>query len=264
MEPALKQTFVQRFAQAGLLAKGVLYCLMGLIAFMAAFQIGGRSTRQTDVAGVLDLVRQTGGQIMLALLTLGLFCYCGWRLLQAFADTDQEGREAKGLAKRGLYLLSALAYASVAIAAARLLLNQPGQSGGDSKQTIARTLLEQPFGQLLAGIVALIFIGTGVYQLYYGFREKFRKHAGTAGRWFIAAGKIGYCARGIVWLILGWLFAKAAWKARASAAGDTSKAMGWLSDGTWGTWLLAAVGLGLACYGLFNFVRARHERSRHY
>ena len=74
------------------------------------------------------------------------------------------------------------------------------------------------------------------------------------------AGKIGYVARGIVWLVIGWLLGKAAYHSNSSEAGDTSKAFNILGEGTFGMYILGAVGVGFVCYGAFSFIRARYER----
>ena len=75
----------------------------------------------------------------------------------------------------------------------------------------------------------------------------------------MAAGKIGYVARGIVWLIIGWLFVKAALEANASKAGDTEDAFQFLATASYGSYILGEFGMGLCFYGLFNLIRARYE-----
>ncbi|GAA4335605.1 DUF1206 domain-containing protein [Flaviaesturariibacter amylovorans] len=258
---APNRSLVQRLAQAGLIAKGVLYSLLGALAFMAAFHINGHSTQEADTSGVLGFIHeQTGGQLLLGAIAVGLACYSLWRGIQAFGDTEREGRDAKGWASRGRYLLSGLAYASLAFAAARLLFSGSGSSG-DQKQQLAQETLSKPFGAVVTGIAALVLIGIGVFQFYYAYKEKYLKHVdGDTSATLRLAGKIGYCARGAVWILLGWLFGKAALSSNAREAGDTSKAFGFLSDGGYGTYLLAVIGAGLLCYGVFNFIRARHER----
>lgn len=256
-------TRVQPMARAGLAAKGIVYCLLGLLSFMAAFHIGGQSAEETDKSGVLAFVyEQTGGQILLGIIALGLICYCIWRGIQAFSDTEHKGRDAKGIATRARYLFSGLFYASVAFQAIRLLLHQASKSA-DSQQSFAQELLNKPFGQWLAGVAALILAAVGVYQIYYGLSEKYRKHVdrkgGKGGRLLLTAGKIGYVARGLVWLLLAWLFFRAAVRSNASEAGDTSKAFSFLQDAAYGPYLLAAISLGLICYGAFSLVRARYE-----
>jgi hypothetical protein len=137
--------------------------------------------------------------------------------------------------------------------------------GKNNKKEQAQQLLEQPFGQWMLGIVALIMAATGIYQCYYGLSEKYRKHVTEAGnsinnKLLHLAGTIGYLARGIVWLLIAWMFLKAALHSNSSEAGDTSEAFSYLASASYGSYLLAGVGIGLMCYGLFNFIRARFEK----
>lgn len=255
---------IRPFAKAGLIAKGIVYCLIGILTFMAAFQLGGRSTGNADRQGALKAIdEQTGGKIILLIVALGLFCYTIWRVIQTFDDTEDKGNDLKGIAQRARYLFSGLVYASFGVVALKVVFASGGSSG-DSRQQMASELLSKPFGQWLAGIAAAIIIGTGIYQVYYGLSEKYSKHLDKVGadqhtKLLIGAGKFGFIARGIVWMIIGWLFAKAALSANAKQAGDTSKAFKFLSDAAYGSYLLGAVGFGLLCYGLFNFIRARYE-----
>ncbi|WP_036679467.1 DUF1206 domain-containing protein [Daejeonella oryzae] len=251
-------------AQAGLTAKGIVYCLLGTLAFMAAFNINGRSAENTDKSGVFDFVyQQTGGKIMLAIIALGLISYTLWRIMQALGDTEKKGSDAKGLSSRARYLFSGLVYGSVAVAAIKVLLSKPSGSG-DDQQNLAQELLSKPFGQWMVGIGAAILLAVGVYQIWYGLSEKYKKHAQKASyssnkEILLMAGKIGYVARGVVWLVIAWLFFNAAIHSNSSEAGDTSEAFSFLENAAYGTYLLAAVGLGLICYGTFNFIRARYE-----
>ena len=251
-------------AQAGLVAKGIVYCLLGLLAFMAAFNINGQSAKNADTAGVFDFIyKQTGGQILLGIIALGLFSYAVWRGIQTFGDTEHKGTDTKGLAARARYLFSGLVYGSLAVYAANMLFAN-ASSNGDDKQNMAKELLSKPFGQWLVGIAAAILLGVGIYQIYYGLSEKYKKHANRVGRssnkkLLLMAGKVGYIARGIVWLLIAWLFAKAAIHSNSAEAGDTSKAFSFLEHVSYGSYLLGAVALGLICYGTFNFIRAKYE-----
>ncbi len=60
---------------------------------------GGRET--TGSRGALEeIVQQPFGQVLLAIIALGLLGYGGWKLIQAFRDPEHVGRDAKGVAKR--------------------------------------------------------------------------------------------------------------------------------------------------------------------
>lgn len=263
--PSAPPEWVKRFAQVGLSAKGVVYCLVGIIAFMAAFEIDGKSTQKAGKSGIFQtILEQPFGKWLLAAVALGLACYTIWRFIQALQDSNNQGSDAKGVAKRLRYAFSGIVYAGLAFLAAKLVLGNGG-SNGDSRETLARELLQQPFGQWLVGIVAVITMLTGVYQIYYGLSEKYKKKVQSGGfksdieQKMVRVGKIGYVARGVVWLVIGYLFLKAAMQTNPEQAGGSSSAFAFLESASYGSYLLGAVALGLICYGVFMFMRAKYQ-----
>jgi hypothetical protein len=249
-------------ARTGLIAKGIVYVLIGVLAFMAAFELGGEN-ESPGRTGVFGRIQDwPAGNALLLLLAAGLLCYTGWRLVEA---VQPEG-EKKDWKKRLRYVFSGLAYLSAAITAFRVATGNRSGGGGNQNQQWAAELLSKPAGAWLLGVAALVIGGVGIYQIYYGLSEKYRKHAEglpnrNEGKWLLRTGKVGYVARGVVWLLLSFLLGKAAWESNARAAGDTKKAFQLLESATLGSYLLGAMGLGLAAYGVFNFVRARYVRS---
>jgi hypothetical protein len=247
-------------------AKGVVYCLVGVLAFMAAFEIGGSSSQGAGKQGVFQFIlEQPFGQILLGIVALGLFCYAIWRFIQAFMDSENRGTNAKGIGKRLGYAFSGIIYGGLAFLAAKLVLGTGGSSGSDSRETLASKLLEQPFGQWLVGIVAVGTMAMGLYQIYKAISGKFLKNVQTAQiktdikEMLMKAGKVGYIARGIVWGIIGFLFLKAAMSANAQEAGGSNSAFQFIEDTSYGSILLGATAIGFLCYGIFMFVRARYE-----
>ncbi|MBB6610352.1 DUF1206 domain-containing protein [Pontibacter sp. Tf4] len=250
-------------ARFGLTAKGVVYCLVGILAFMAAFELGGKSTENSDKTGVFQFVmEQSFGKVLLALIAVGLLCYTLWRLIQAIKDPSQS---AKGIGKRLRYAFSGIVYGGLAFYAAKLVLGSGSGGNSDTRETVARELLQQPFGQWLVGIVAAGTVIAGIYQIYLGVSDKYKKNVQEAGlkheveSTMIRAGKIGYVARGIVWIIIGYLFLRAALQSDPEEAGGSGSAFTFLENSSYGSFLLGAVALGLICYGVFMFMRARHE-----
>jgi len=251
-------------ARAGLSAKGIVYLLLGALSFMAAFGISGKSSQNTSKSGVFDFIYdQPAGAVLLWIVIAGLICYVVWRMIQAFSDSEKKGDDTKGLAVRGRYLFSGLVYASVAYSAFKMAVYHKKDSGSRS-QDAAQEMLSQPMGQWLVGFAAVILLAVGVYQIYYGLSEKYRKHVNkhvpaAAKQYLLTAGKLGYIARGVVWLLFSYLFIQAALSSNSNEAGDTSKAFGMLSHSDYGPYFLALIGIGLMLYGLFNFIRARYE-----
>ena len=76
----------------------------------------------------------------------------------------------------------------------------------------------------------------------------------------LTAGKIGYLARGLVWIIISYLMMQAAIAASSAKAGDTGEAFKASEGSPIGPYLPAALGIGLMAYGVFNFIRAKYER----
>ena len=256
---------IERIAQAGLVAKGIVYILLGILAFMAAFEMGGQSNSDVDRNGVFGVVMDMpAGTWLLGLIAAGLICYSIWRGIQTFRPNHDGGKETKP-GKRILYFLSGLAYLGVAFTAIRMILHMR-TSNGDKNQEFASQVLQQSYGQWLLGAAALILAGIGLYQIYYGLSEKYRKHVNRmstntqVSSLLLRSGKVGYIARGVVWLIIAYLLLKAALHANSSEAGDTAKAFQFIENSTAGSLLLGALGLGVIAYGVFNFVRARYER----
>ena len=251
--------WISKLARVGLTAKGVVYLVLGILAFMAAFELGGQSNTDANRTGVFTAIRDApAGLWLLGLLSAGLICYCVWRGVQAFArDKDLKWT------KRLRYLFSGLAYLSVAITAIQIILHTYTDNG-DSNRNIAAQLLDTNHGKWLLGGFALFIAGTGFYQVWYGLSEKYKKHvqklsAQQSHSILLYSGKVGYLARGAVWLVIAFLLIKAALHANASEAGDSSKAFRFVENTQYGSYLLGALGVGLMAYGVFNFIRARYE-----
>ena len=253
---------IKRLAQTGLSAKGIVYVLLGLLAFMAAFELGGKGNEDATRTGALEFVKDLpAGEVLLLTVAGGLFCYVIWRVVEVFRTNGKK----KGWTKRLRYLFSGLTYLAFAVTAIRI-----GSGGsadkGDNNQSVAIELMNKPFGQVLVGLCGLALAAVGAWQIYYGLSEKYRKHVqglslqATHSSLLLRSGKVGYISRGLVWLVISFLFFRAAVHAAASEAGDTAKAFRFVESSPLGSPLLGLLGIGLIAYGVFSFIRARYER----
>ena len=262
MKPALSvaaaQEQVPRIAIFGLIAKGFVYVLLGVLVLLQALDITSSGVK--DKTGVLQSLQESfAGRWLLPLLALGLVCYTVWRFIEAYHFSK---RQKWGKTLR--YFFSGVIYLFVSYTALSIFFNR-NKENGDSEQQFAAEMLNKPFGEWLVGLAALSIAAVGIYQLYYGFSGKYRDHVqkmnldSAKARVMLASGLIGYPARGIVWLIIAYLMFKAAVSGSSSNAGDTGKAIRF-AQVEWGWPFLAAIAIGLIAYGAFNFVRARYER----
>jgi hypothetical protein len=252
---------IAKIAQAGLISKGIVYILLGVLGFMAAFEIGGQSNNDTNKATVFRSVKEfPGGIILLILLAAGLICYSIWRGVQTFSNSHEQNNWTK----RVRYFFSGLVYLSFAVTAIQMTFHDRGDSEHKNQYWISE-MLSHSYGQLLIGAAALILAGIGIYQIYYGLSEKYKNHVqelnlhSKGSSLMLRAGKIGYLSRGVVWLVIAYLLMLAALHKNSSEAGDMGKAFGFIEDSSFGSYLLAALGVGLIAYGIFNFIRARFE-----
>ena len=253
---------IRKIAIAGLIAKGIVYVLLGIFGIMAAFEIGGQSNNDANKAGVFGSIKEfPGGVLLLALLAGGLICYSIWRGVQTFANNRQE---ETNWTKKLRHFLSGLVYLSFAITAIQMIFHDTADKK-DKNQVLVSQMLDHSYGQWLIGLAALILAAIGIHQIYYGLSEKYRKHVQQLNlhakgySLMLRSGKIGYISRGIVWIVIAYLLLQAALHKNSSEAGDMGKAFGFIENSSFGSYLLAALGLGLTAYGIFNFVRARYE-----
>lgn len=261
----LRRKWVERFSRFGYLTKGAVYVLVGALTLRAAVSSFGQAE---DSKGALAQVAgQPWGRVLLAVITLGLLGYVLWRLTQAMFDTEEKGRDLKGILKRSGYALSGLAYGSLALTAFQLVLGV-GTRGGDSTQLWTARLLGLPFGRWLIGAAGLAVIALAVNAYYVAisglYLKKIRTQdmSGQGQGWVSAAGATGLIARGTVFGIVGWFLVQAAWQLNAAKAGDSAKALSSLERVPGGSWLLGILAVGVIVYGLYALVQARYREMK--
>lgn len=252
-----EKTLLPTLARVGLSAKGFTYCLLGTLLVLSALHL--QSSKNATSTGVFNQVLDLpAGSVLLILLIFGLLCYTGWRFIQTF------GSSRKKVPARARYFFSGLSYAALAFSA-YTILKGGGGGGGNQNQQWAGEILSKPLGQWLLGIGALIMVVTGFYQIWYGLSEKYKKHVQEihpekqSSRVLLRSGKIGYIARGLVWLLIGYLVLKAALNSNPGEAGGSEKAFRLVESASLGSIFLLLIALGLVCYGIFCFLRARYE-----
>jgi hypothetical protein len=253
--------WVVRLARLGFAAKGIVYAVVGMLSLRVALGAGGQTTNSQGA--LYQIAQQPFGRILLLLMGLGLSGYALWRLVQAGVDPENKGSDAKGIIKRIGYAVNGLIYAGLALSAFRIVLRS---GGGSSQQSWTAKLLSQPFGQWLVGIVGVVIIGIGLHTCYLAFTAKFREKLNTAemshteDTWITWIGRAGLGARGVVLLLIGWFFIRAARQADPGQSGGLSRALDTLAGQHYGRWLLGGVAVGLIAYGIYALVEARYRR----
>ena len=256
---------METLARFGYVAKGFVYGAIGILALLAAFTTGGKTT---GTSGALQTIaNQPFGQILLILIAIGLVGYVIWRLVQAFKDPENKGTDAKGIFSRLGYALSGLAYAGVAFNAALLAFgNSSGSSGGSSsKQDWTATIMQQPFGRWLVGIGGALIIGIGFYRIYEAYKTKFRKQldlselSAKQEKWLVNISRFGIAARGVVFVMIGFFVIEAAENYNPQNVKGLDGALLVLAQQPYGKVLLGLMALGLIAYAVYLCLQARYR-----
>jgi hypothetical protein len=251
-------TWFDRAIRFGMVVYGVVHLIVAWLAVQLA--LGEHGENASQKGAMQTLAQQSFGPVLLWLVAIGMFVLVLWRLLEVFVG-HQEYDGAKRWRRRASSALKAAVYAYVAYLAFRFAIGSGSSSNGTS---YTRTLMDQPFGRWLVGLVGVAIIAYGLNYAYRGWSEKFMENldvrgnigdAGTAYRWL---GKVGYIAKGIAFIVVGGLFVAAGVTHHAKKSGGLDQALHTVLRQPFGPVLLILIAAGIACYGLFCFARARH------
>ena len=240
-------------ARLGYAANGLVNVIIGWIALQLA--IGGAAGgggEEASASGALQtLADQPFGQILLGIALVG-FVFLGlFSIVSAFLGGETKDRVKDG-AKGVVYLV-------IAGTALGILTGTGG--GGDGTSSMTATVMQQPFGRILVGLVGLGIVGVGLYQAHKGWTKKFLQDlAERPPSWVVKAGRAGYVARGAAFVVLGGLFVSAAVASDSARAEGLDGALQSFRSAPYGQVLLGAVALGFIAYGVYSFARAKYAR----
>jgi Domain of Unknown Function (DUF1206) len=256
-------------ARTGLVAKGVSYGIVGVLAIKLALGQGGKATSRQGA--LQTLAQHSFGKVMLALLAIGFAAYAIWRFVQAFAEReDASDGEAKGAAKkwgkRAGYVGRGLIYAGLTASTVKILFGSgAGQSQTGKAHKTTAVVLSWPAGTWLVGLAGAAILGVALWNLYRGISRKFEDRWRTgemtqaARRWGARAGLVGHLARAVVFSLIGIFAIKAAIDFNPKDAIGLDGALRKLAAAGYGPYLLGLTAAGLICYGLYCFVDARYR-----
>jgi Domain of Unknown Function (DUF1206) len=253
--------WIRGFARIGFISRGLVYMLIGALAVMAAFGVGG-STSDSNGA-FAAIASKPFGEVLLWIVGIGLLGVVIWSFIQAITDPEYHGDQGKSIVRRVTHIFTGAAYGILGFNAIAIALHAKG--GSSSEQTMSAKLLSQPFGQWIVGIVGLAIIGFALHELYSAYTEKFakqfKKGSMSKHEWTFSkrTGKIGLTARGIVFLLVGYFFIRTAVTADPDKTKGLDGALSEIAQQPFGKWLLAIVAAGLFLYGVFEILRGKNR-----
>lgn len=243
----------------GLLSYGVVHLLMAWLALQLA--LGDREGTVSGSGALRQLAANDVGRVSLFVIAGGFAVLVVWQVIEAaVGHRDEDG--ARRAFRRVASLGRAVVYGALGWISLRLALGSGGQSQGTDSLT--SRLMSVPFGVFLVGVVGVVLFCIGGGLVFRGWTERFlddleaRGTTGNEGRAYRWLGKIGYISKGIAFALVGGLFVYAAWTHDPDKSGGLDQALQKLLEQPFGPYLVALVGVGFACFGVFCFAWARH------
>lgn len=254
----------------GLIGRGVLYAVIGLLALQLAI---GSPDEQASPQGAIEWIgEQPLGRFLLIALTLSLVALAIWRALDAWRGDPVEGAETSD---RVRYAAQAVIYAGFAVASLSVTIATwsgsnsgsaggagGGAGGGESQQQATAVVLDWPGGQLLVAAAGLALIGYAAWKFVkHTLHAEFMERLSGAGDAVERFGRVGYAARAVVWALVGVLLIQAALTHDPNQAGGLSAALQELAGSGLGRLVLVVVAVGLFAFGALSVVEAKYRRA---
>ena len=253
--------WIETAARVGWVSRGVLYLILGSLATLAAVGEGGGLH---DGKGVMRwILSLPAGTLLVALSACGFAGYALYSAaLMCFGQEKTDGPMAAVVARlKGA--IGCVVYGSLTFTSVQLLLGHDNH--GDEKRVWIATLLTQPWGRVVIGILGACVIGFGIYQCIYAVSAKHREEVNSQAMSmnersaFLWIGRAGLISRGFVFGVLGYFMLRAAIKAAPGGTDtSTSDALREIRDVGWAP--LAVIALGLAAYGVLQLFYAKYRK----
>lgn len=237
-------------ARAGLVARGLLWLVVGLLAVRVALG----DPAQPDKGGALRAMKdQPLGTALLVALAVAFAAHAVYRVLEGTVGRRDEEHV---VLKRAWSWCRVLVYGFFAVSTVRFLLS--GESDGDAKAPTAR-VLDLPGGRLLVMAVGLGVVVGGVVQAWRGLSGGVTDKLSGEPGWVHPVAAAGLLGRGTAYVLVGGFLVQAAWKVDPGKAKGLDEALRTLAEQPFGPLLLLVTAAGLLAFALWSFLEARYR-----
>lgn len=240
--------------RVGYFSRAILYSVIGIIALTSAQKIAEGTN------GVFQAIEDfPGGTVILWIMVVGLTAYGLFRLCSPLFDIENEGSDAKGWGKRLGHLGSAVGHFALAYSAYKFASSDTsGSSGSGGAQEAASGVLSMEFGGIILGLLGIAFFIAAFAQAKKGVTGEFmHRISPQAPDHTRTIGTIGYLARAVVFVVIGWSLFQAGFMSGGSeqvkTLGDAVASLA--NNGA----IFTLVAIGLIAFGLLSLILARYR-----
>ncbi|HET7414783.1 MAG TPA: DUF1206 domain-containing protein [Arthrobacter sp.] len=249
-------------ARVGYAVDGLLHMAIGTIAWHIA--LGGSG--EADAGGAIGrLVMQPFGVLLVWVGFAGCAMLSLWHLSEVVFQG--RGRDSRNQRKdRWIAAGRTIIYAGLAMALAQFVLGGSTDSG-EATSDFSATLMASPGGSALLLVIGAGIIGIGGYFIFKGLSGRFRRDLRTTGPHHIGKltvflGVAGHTAKGAALGAVGLLFIVATVQHDPEESTGMDGALKALGAQPFGVVILAAIGLGLICFGIYSLARAKFAKMK--
>ncbi|ALE16399.1 hypothetical protein AMC99_01103 [Altererythrobacter epoxidivorans] len=239
--------------RVGYFSRAIMYSVLGLIALTSAGKIG------KGTAGIFRAIEDFPlGEAVLWLMVVGLLAYAMFRFASTFFDIENHGSDTIGWGKRIGHAGSAIGHLALAWSAFQFAGTNSEGAGSGGAQEAAAGVLSITFGGVILGILGIAFFLAAFNQAKKSYTADFMNRiSGAAPGQTKLLGRIGFAARAVVFVIIGWSLIKAGF---GSAGSEQIKTLGDALASLAGEGIVfQLVAIGLLIFGLFSLILARYR-----
>ncbi|MCU1452864.1 MAG: hypothetical protein JWN46_1010 [Acidimicrobiales bacterium] len=251
--------------RAALVTQGLLYGIVGLLAVELA--LGDRQAQPSQRGALAAVAREPYGRALLVLLALGLACHALWRATLAVRGEPGENDDGKALAKRAAQAGRALLYASLTVAAVRILAHSGGGQPGTAQKRSTATVLGWPGGRAIVVLVGAAVVAAALVNVWKGATRSFvddldlHRLDATKRKAVRAMGTVGFVARGAAFGLIGWFLVQAGLHRDPHQARSLDESLRQLLTKSHGPVLLLLLAAGMVLFGAYRLVDAAFRRA---
>ena len=256
---AESSTTVDRLARLGLLSRGLIWLIIGVLAAQVA--LGGSD--RVDKNGALHAIAEKPfGEVLLVVLALGFLGYAAWRLMEGSVGHRDQEEGCKRWTKRGSSLFRGGIYLFLAGSTAKYVITG---GGNDKTQPITARVMAHSGGRTLVLLVGAGIVIGGLAMVVRAFRQKFEDNlkTGQMPEGLRSATKLigttGLASRGLVFVLIGGFLVKAALDFDPHKAKGLDASLKTLAGQAYGPFLLFAGAVGLLAFAVWSFIEARYR-----
>ncbi|NGY61992.1 DUF1206 domain-containing protein [Lentzea sp. NEAU-D13] len=236
----------------------VIYGGVHVLVAWLAIQVAFGDSEQADSKGALSDLAQAGAWLLWT-IAIGLVFFALWQLILACVGYTYVPKKRKRISKRIGSVARAITAIGIALGAFKYATGSSSGNQNQQQQELTAQVLSLPGGQFIVGAIAIGVIVTAGVIAYKGFKKSFEKDLdmSRAPSWIEPVGRIGWIGKGFAYGVIGVLIGLAAINADPQQAGGMDKALKTLAAQPYGMFLLTAVAIGIAAFGVYCFVAAR-------